>query len=153
MKEWVAKIHEERRNEAEVSDEDTSVIISKITEQISLRPIPSIYEYVKDIRAERETFLSLKTIDDMGILRTDRSFDKVTSEYHFDFRNYQIANLEDYLNHASYDEKLAFCRTAICSSVLAPEYDSDLQILVADTLLDLGLKIESENVRNYGLSR
>lgn len=151
--EWVAKIHEERRNGAEVSDEDASVIIAQITEHLSLCPIPSIYEYVKDIRAERETCLSLKTIDDMGILKTDRSFNKVPAVYHFDFRDYQIANLEDYLNYASHDEKLAFCRTAICSGVLAPDYNADLQILVADTLLNLGLRSESENVRNYGLNQ
>lgn len=145
--EWLSEIEAESSEDPD-EQQEVDAALAKLRKALSLEPIESVYEYMKDSLAERQERLACGTLDGIGILKPRKNWQGEVTQYEFSAEGARdVQNMKAYLEKANELEKLAFCRDAQYSCVLAPDFDSDVQELVSDVLAELGLSLESRRIR------
>ncbi len=142
-KEWLTEIELEL-DENNEDFNNTMQMIQILKSEFNLKEMSSIYDYIEEVRLERAKSISLTSLDGLGVLRTDKSNKNTVPK--FDFTNKaenNIKKMKSFINKATYDQKLVFCRDAQFSFILSPDYDHDIQKFVAEILFDIGLENES----------
>jgi hypothetical protein len=93
-------------------EEGAHVVALELSKRLTLPHIGDIRTHIRDVQKHRDSLLSLRTSDGLGIRRTARSTTKSARDYVYDLDEGDVEKMRHYLHNASYDEKLAFVREA-----------------------------------------
>ncbi|MEM7424823.1 MAG: hypothetical protein AAF441_01920 [Pseudomonadota bacterium] len=111
-----------------------------LKEQFHIDPMPNVSEYIKDLRDTRQTDITIKTSDDIGIkFQTD----KLTVQG-FDYNIKNNNQVKDYLDKASEPERLKFYRDATYHYILNKNYDYDIKKTITASLKKDGYEREAK---------
>lgn len=111
-----------------------------LKDQFNIDSMPNVSQYIKDLRAKRQTQITIETSDDIGItLQTN----KLTIEG-FDYSIKDSNQVKNYLENVSKVERLKFYRDATYHYILSKDYDNDIKKIIIASLIKDGYKREAQ---------
>ncbi len=133
LKEFTEEVFEGKfRSKAEATME-------KLGEKFQLKPVDSVFSYINSVRSERAQLLAINTLDGIGVIK--RGKELAARRYDFK-RPKNIADMREFLQKSSWEEKLGFFRDAHYAYILVDTYDIDVKDLVLEEMNKMDLKDE-----------
>ncbi|MCK5831099.1 MAG: hypothetical protein KAH20_12455 [Methylococcales bacterium] len=103
-------------------------------------PMPNANQYTQNLRAKRQTEITIQTDDNIGIIYQTEKL-ALTS---FDYNNTDENEIKDYLINASNAEKLKFYRDATYHYILSKGYDIKIKKIIIEALKKDGFPREAQ---------
>jgi hypothetical protein len=128
---------------------DANAMVELLQKELGLHALAHPHAYADLLAEERQRAISLPTKNGLGVLRTAR-WDGRSETFAFpeDFTT-DFPGMLAFLKTAGHDQKLAFCRDAQSTYSFLPGDSQDVQKLVHETLLELGLPFEADRIKNF----
>lgn len=140
-KEMVEGILEEYRSDDYQKKRDK--LLARLQETFRTEQV-DVGECVERVLHERNSRIILPTFDGLGIVSTSGT--KSVNRYAFDPKRGQdeadVTKMQNFLSHATTEEKLGFIRDASYWYILSSDYDDQVMNVVGETLQSLQLENE-----------
>jgi len=120
---------------------------AKILKQdFQIEPMPRLTHYIKSLRKARQTKITIKTIDNIGVIYpTDNA-----NINNFDYKIKDTKKIKNYLDNASPTERIKFYREATYHYILSKNFDSHIKTPLIKALRKDGFEREARLLKkNY----
>lgn len=143
---WLTARRAEWLSAEDVVEIDAACV--ELKQALQLPDIRDPFAYLREAQRIRQAVISVETLDGLGIRRSGQSGHGPFERFAFpESAVPPVDRMQAFLKAASYDERLAFCRDAQHSYVFANGYDVQVLELVCETLGDMGLNDEADNLQ------
>jgi hypothetical protein len=101
-------------------------LIQVLKEDFKIEPMPIVYQYIKELRANRSEGIDIKTSDNIGIIYQGDS----SKVQFYDYAVKDIDLINEFLQKANKPSRLQFYRDATFHFIISNDYDIEIKRLL-----------------------